>query len=176
MRENKDIRIFFALWPDQALRESLNRAANTLPVQRPARRVPDYNLHLTLHFIGNVYLEQLDCLQQQARKVKTPGFDLCLDTHGCFDKARVGWLGCSEVPDRLRQLHQELGRRLRRCEFQPEARRYNPHVTVARKIRSVPEHIDFEAMLWRVKNFVLIESKAVADGVKYRVIETYPLT
>jgi len=176
MRENKLIRIFFALWPDQAMRKSLNRAANTLPVQRPARRVPDYNLHLTLHFIGNVYLEQLDCLQRQARKVKAPGFDLCLDTQGCFGKARIGWLGCSEVPDRLRQLHQELGRRLRQCEFQPEARRYNPHVTVARKIRSVPEPVDFDPIPWRVKNFVLIESKSTDDGVKYRVIETYPLT
>lgn len=167
--------MFFALWPDDDLREALNQAAGKLPLLPPARRVPDYNLHLTLHFIGNVYLEQLGCLQRQARKVKAPGFDLCIDTQGCFARARVGWLGCSEVPDRLRQLHQELGRCLRSCEFQPETRRYNPHVTVLRKTRSMPGQASFQPMPWRVKNFVLIESKAVDNGVKYRVIETYPL-
>lgn len=176
MREKKDVRVFFALWPNEALRESLNRAAHSLPVRPPARRVPDYNLHLTLHFIGNVYLQQLACLQQQARKVKTPGFDLCIDTQGCFSKAMVGWLGCSELPGRLRQLHQELGRRLRQCEFQPETRPYNPHLTVARKIRSLPDDADYDPLPWRVDNFVLIESKATDNGVKYRVLETYPLT
>ncbi len=175
MREEKKIRIFFALWPDDALREGLNCAAATIPVHAPARRVPDYNLHMTLHFIGNASLEQLDCLQRQARKVKAPGFDLCLDNQGYFGKARVGWLGCSESPAGLRQLHQELGRRLRPCEYQSEARHYNPHVTMARKIRSVPAKADFEPLAWRVENFVLVESRATADGVKYSVLETYSL-
>ena len=176
MRDNKDTRVFFALWPDAVLRESLSRAALTIPIQRPARRVPDYNLHLTLHFIGNVYLDQLACLQRQARRVKGAGFDLVIDTQGCFDKSRVAWLGCSEVPTALRQLHQQLGRRLQQCDYRPEARRYNPHVTVARKIRSVTDSTDFAALPWRVENFVLIESKASDNGVKYRVIETYPLS
>ncbi len=176
MRREKAKRIFFALWPQDTLRQSLNRAAHTLALQAPARRVADYNLHLTLHFIGNVSLEQLDCMKRQARKVRAPGFDLCVDSQGCFSKAAVGWLGCSEVPLRLRQLHQELGRRLRRCEFQPEARRYSPHVTVARKIRTMPTDTAFEPLRWRVENFVLVESQSCADGVKYSVIETYPLT
>ena len=112
MRREKAKRIFFALWPQDTLRQSLNRAAHTLALQAPARRVADYNLHLTLHFIGNVSLEQLGCMKRQARKVRAPGFDLSVDRQGCFSKAAVGWLGCSEVPLRLRQLHQELGRRL----------------------------------------------------------------
>ncbi len=176
MREKKDIRVFFALWPDAVLRDSLSRAGKSLPLQPPARRVPDYNLHLTLHFIGNVYLHQLACLRQQARRVKATGFDLVIDTQGCFGKARVAWLGCSEVPAALQRLHQQLGRRLRQCEYQPEGRHYNPHVTVARKMTSVPEQTEFSALPWRVENFVLIESKATDIGVKYRVIETYPLS
>jgi len=176
MRDKKDTRVFFALWPNAVLRESLSRAGLTIPIQRPARRVPDYNLHLTLHFIGNVYQDQLACLQRQARRVKGSGFDLVIDTQGCFSKSRVAWLGCSEVPAELRQLHQQLGWRLQQCDYQPEARHYNPHVTVARKIRTVPDSTDFAAMRWRVENFVLIESKATDNGVKYRVIETYPLT
>ena len=176
MRDRKDTRVFFALWPDEVLRESLSRAGKTIPVKPPARRVPDYNLHLTLHFVGNVYLEQLACLRQQARRVKGPGFDLVIDTQGCFGRARVAWLGCSRVPAALQRLHQQLGLRLQQCDYQPEARRYDPHVTVARKITSVPEQTEFTALPWRVENFVLIESKPVDNGVKYCVIETYPLS
>jgi len=52
VRENKDIRLFFALWPGEALRERLHGAANSIPTQGSARRVAHDNLHLTLHFIG----------------------------------------------------------------------------------------------------------------------------
>ena len=69
MREKKDIRTFFALWPNDALRDSLHSASKTIPVERPARRVPQYNLHLTLHFIGNVYFDQMVLLEP----VRLPG-------------------------------------------------------------------------------------------------------
>jgi hypothetical protein len=38
MREKKDVRLFFALWPDTALRQRLAEAANTIPVTGAARR------------------------------------------------------------------------------------------------------------------------------------------
>lgn len=147
----------------------------TIPIRHPARRVPDYNLHLTLHFIGNVYPDQLNCLRQQARQVTGPGFGLVIDIQGCFRQAQVAWLGCSELPAALLQLHRQLGQRLRRCDYRPESRAYNPHVTVARKIGALPEPAEFSALSWRVNNFVLIESRATDNGVKYQVVDTYPL-
>jgi 2'-5' RNA ligase len=175
VREKKDIRIFFALWPNDALRDSLHHASKTIPVERPARRVPQYNLHLTLHFIGNVYFDQMACLQQQARLVKAAAFEFKIDCRGYFKKPRVAWLGCSETPAALSELHQQLGQRLQLCDYHPEARRYNPHVTMARKIDRVPELEGFEFIPWAVENFALIEVRQIADGVQYRVIETYPL-
>ena len=175
MREKKDIRIFFALWPNDALRDSLHRASKTIPVERPARRVPQYNLHLTLHFIGNVYFDQMTCLQQQARLLKAAAFELNIDCQGYFKKPRVAWLGCSEMPTAMRELHQKLGQRLQLCDYRPEARHYNPHVTMARKIDRIPELVSFESIPWAVENFALIEVRQVDDGVEYRVIETYPL-
>ncbi len=176
MREQKDNRIFFALWPDDALRERLHRASNTIPVERPARRVSHFNLHLTLHFIGNVYLDQVTCLQQQARQVDGDAFDFNIDCQGYFSKPRVAWLGCSETPAALSELHQRLGQRLQLCDYQPETRRYNPHVTVARKINRIPELESFEPIPWKVEQFALVEVHQIDNGVQYRVIETYPLT
>ena len=60
MREKKDIRLYFALWPREGLRQRLHEAAATIPVDSRGRRVPRANLHLTLHFIGNVYFEQME--------------------------------------------------------------------------------------------------------------------
>ena len=175
MREKKDIRLFFALWPDEVLRERLHDSAKAIPVEPPARRVPPGNLHLTLHFIGNVYFDQLACLQQQARLIETDAFEFNIDSRGYFSKPRVAWLGCSEPPPALVDLHRQLGQGLRHCDYQPEKRRYNPHVTVARKIESLPELQSFEAISWKVENFALVEVCQTASGVQYRVKETFPL-
>jgi len=175
VRENKDIRLFFALWPDDALRAQLHRASNTITVERPARRVPHYNLHLTLHFIGNVFLGEMDCLRQQARLVEAAAFELNVDRQGHFRKPRVAWLGCREIPVALRELHEQLGQRLQLCDYQPEKRHYNPHVTVARKIGTIADSASFAPIAWQVTEFSLVEVRQVENGVQYRVIESFPL-
>ena len=73
------------------------------------------------------------------------------------------------------ELHRQLGQRLRHCDYQPEKRRYNPHVTVARKIKSLPELEDFEAISWKVEKFALIEVCQMSSGVQYRVNQTFSL-
>jgi 2'-5' RNA ligase len=175
VRENKDIRLFFALWPDAALRARLHRASNTISVERPARRVPHYNLHLTLHFIGNVLFGKMDCLRQQARLVEAAAFELSIDRQGHFSKPRVAWLGCREIPAGLREMHEQLGQRLQLCDYRPEARHYNPHVTVARKIGAIVDSASFAPIAWKVEAFSLVEVRQVENGVQYRVIETFPL-
>ena len=109
MREKKDIRIFFALWPDEELRKQLQQAAELMTVTRPGRRVPMYNLHLTLHFIGNVSFDEMACLQRQARQLRADGFEFMIDCHGYFKKPRVAWLGCNEIPATVSVLQQKTG-------------------------------------------------------------------
>jgi len=159
VREKKDIRLFFALWPDEALRQRLQEAAIAIPIEAGGRRVPGANLHLTLHFIGNVYFEHVQ---------------------GFFKKPRVAWLGCDNPPAALGELHRQLGKRLQACHFhssnfQPEARPYHPHVTVARKSGSIAADACFAPIDWPVTGFALVEVQAIKNGVQYRAVETYPL-
>lgn len=175
MREKQEVRVFFALWPDDETRHWINRTADRLALEKAARRVPAYNLHLTLHFIGNVALEELECLRRQARRVRTDRFSLTLDCFGLFRKPRVAWLGCSVIPAGLARLHAMLGDELSHCEFEPETRPYRPHVTLLRKTTRDPASAEAEPRAWAVVNFVLIESRSVGNGVKYEVLETYPL-
>ena len=175
MREKKDIRLYFALWPQETVRQRLHAAAATIPVDSRGRRVPRANLHLTLHFIGNVYLAQMECLQRAARLVRAAAFDLTIDRQGYFNKPRVAWLGCSNPPAALVDLHRQLGAHLQICDYASEARPYQPHVTVARKIGTIAGEAGFAAVDWRVSEFALIEVRAIDNGVQYRAVETYPL-
>lgn len=175
MREKKDIRLFFALWPCEALRERLHAAANEVSIDGAARLVPRNNLHLTLHFIGNAYFEEMICLQRQARRVRVESFSFDIDCQGSFSKPRVAWLGCRQAPTALGDLQAQLGRQLRLCSYQPESRDYHPHVTVARKIEPVSDSAQFEPISWAVTEFALVEVEQLENGVQYRVVETYPL-
>ena len=175
MRDKKDIRLFFALWPDEALRERLHAAAKEVPIEGAARRVPRNNLHLTLHFIGNVYFEEMICLQRQAHRVGAENFQFDIDCQGAFSKPRVAWLGCRKAPAALGELQAQLGRQLRLCGYRSESRRYHPHVTVARKIEPVSDSVPFEPISWAVTEFALVEVQQLENGVQYRVVETYPL-
>ena len=175
MRDKKDSRIFFALWPNDAVRARLARIAGSVALFRPARRVPEYNLHLTLHFVGNVSFAERDCLREAAHGVRGEAFELLIDQGGYFARPRIGWLGCAEVPAGLEQLHGALGQALKACDYRPEKRPYRPHVTYARKLAQLPEMPEFEPLAWPVDEFALIESRAADKGVKYAVIDTYPL-
>ena len=176
MRDKKDLRIFFALWPDAETRQQLQRRALSLAIDRNARRVPEYNLHLTLHFIGNIHRAELDCLQQRAREVVADPFELEIDDSGSFAKPKIAWLGCTEAPVELINLHDNLGKRLRDCGFVPDKRRFKPHVTVARKISAPPPAPVIDPVVWMIDSFALIESRPFENGVKYAPIEAYSLT
>jgi 2'-5' RNA ligase len=175
VREKKDIRLYFALWPQETVRLRLHEAAATIAVDSRGRRVPRANLHLTLHFIGNVYLAQMECLQRAARLVRAAAFDLTIDQQNYFNKPRVAWLGCSNPPAALDDLHQQLGRHLQICDYEPEVRPYQPHVTVARKVGPIGAESGFARVDWRVTEFALIEVRTIENGVQYRAVETYPL-
>jgi 2'-5' RNA ligase len=116
------------------------------------------------------------CMQRQARLVDARTFQLELDCRGVFSRARVGWLGCNVIPDALVELHRQLGTRLQDCGYRAEARPYHPHVTVARKLAALETKADFSTISWPVTEFALIEVQAIENGVRYRVVETYPLT
>ena len=175
MPDSAQTRIFFALWPEPETRAGLARLAARVPLTGRARRVPEYNLHLTLHFIGNVARDSADCMRRAARAVQGERFELAIDGVGHFGRARVGWLGPSVIPAALRQLHAGLGRELARCGYVAEARDFSPHVTVARKLNKPFEIGAFEALRWKVDNFALVESRSGDSGVRYEVLQTYPL-
>jgi len=175
MREKRDIRLFFALWPDERVRHNIKAFVDRFPTAA-GRVVSRFNWHMTLHFIGNTSFAEKNCLDRQAGEVQASAFQLSIDQTGFFKKSKVFWLGCEKPPKALFNLQQKLGSQISRCNYDPEARPYFPHITLARKVSSPPESVQVEPVEWLVDKFVLIESVSVQGGVRYEVIETYPLS
>ena len=176
MREKKDVRIFFALWPDDELRFKISTWLNLSKLNRDkCRLVTNSNLHLTMHFVGNTSFAEMKCLDRQARGLDAEPFELTVDCSGYFKKPKVLWIGCQAAPQALFDLQRNLGEQISQCAYTPETRPYSPHMTVARKIIGAPGSIPFGPVLWRVDRFVLVESISGPGGVRYEVVENYPL-
>ncbi len=169
-------RLFFALWPDDAVRKQLHQRYLTMQgLQGQGRPLQNANLHITLHFLGNVALDEIDCFIDRARRVITHAFSLKLTHTGYFKKPKIVWIGMDDVPQELSRLHASLAKQIRHCGFKPEQRPYCPHVTMARKVTRDPGDSEIQPITWQVDRFVLIRSESVAEGVRYRVKHSFPL-
>lgn len=169
-------RIFFALWPDDATRKQIIASFKQLSIDKKQGRIVSFdNLHITLHFIGNVNQQKLDCLHRAAQAVKADSFNLELDHYGYFNKPKVLWMGLKQTPEALETLHKTLGTSLAECKFETELRPYAPHMTLMRKL-SKPEAFEKTKPIgWQVNEFVLVESISIEGGVRYEVREHYAL-
>lgn len=169
-------RLFFALWPDQTVREAI---AKEMEIQRRSikgRWIDAFNLHMTLHFLGNIKADRIACFHQNAQALQASQFSLSIDRYGYFDRPKVLWLGCRKTPQALLDLQNSLGEHLIECDFQAERRTFNPHITLARKLDRPVGFPEMSQIKWPVDRFALIESVPIDRGVQYQVLETYPLT
>lgn len=95
------------------------------------------NLHLTLAFLGEVAPERLSDVRSAMDETPVPSLTLCFDHAGRFKRSDgdIWWLGLAENPA-LARLHTSLSLRLADRGFQPEARPFSPHITLARRFRA----------------------------------------
>ena len=170
--EERRRRVFFAALPERRTLRQLEAALQALPA-KPGRRVPVGNLHMTLAFVGAVDVQRLDCLRETARRVVPPDIAMDLNRLGCFPRAAVLWLGPEATPADLSVLARELSAVLADCGAVPETRPFSAHVTLARRVRAVPDGLELPAVVWRSRGFALMESVSGEGGVRYRIVERY---
>jgi len=173
MNRKNSVRLFFALWPDQAVREKILSCSSAILRKQKGRQVADYNLHMTLHFIGNTTIDNMQCLDAQASRVASPAFNLVIDKVGYFQKPGIIWLGCNFIPAQLGLLHSNLGSQLSSCEYEPEKRKYRPHISLFRKASLIGKPLIEKPFSWQPEGFSLIESTPERNGVKYTEIRKY---
>lgn len=166
------MRLFFALWPDDATRAALAGAAALLNLRdgRPVRRA---DLHLTLAFLGEVPEARVAALCAMASALRATGFELDIAAAGWWRRSRVAWLAPTQVPAALTRLAAALtaGAGL----AADAVGNYRPHLTVARGVRRPPGLLSAFSVLWPVQDFALISSISDAQGARYQVLAQWPL-
>ncbi len=167
-------RLFFALWPDDAVRVRLRRCATGLP-RHGGKPVPADNLHITLAFLGAVDAATRNCLEQRADAIRIPPFQLVFNRSGHWRRPQVLWLGCGDEPPGVLALASALKGVQLDCGLEPEARPFQTHLTVARKVRKARSDLLPEPVVWPVSDFVLVRSDTRPEGAVYQVLRRWPL-
>jgi 2'-5' RNA ligase len=189
------VRLFLAAELDRSAREqcralvsgfrrSLGDAASAL------RWTPPENVHVTLHFLGEVDRASADRLiSTLGPSLPHASFDAATSSFGAFPPGgppKVVWLGIDAGASELARVHDLLADRLRLAGFQPEARAFSAHLTIARvrdrdrssvrglrmQIAAVSSH----PIAWRVDHVTLFRSDLSGDAPRYESVATLPLS
>jgi RNA 2',3'-cyclic 3'-phosphodiesterase len=174
-------RLFFAVWPDSAIRAQIAAATQVLkqyPHHRGRWLKPD-RYHITLHFLGD-FSRMPDALATRACDIAAGvagrAFALSLDRAGSFRNHSIPWwLGCSNIPAEMSDLWDQLATAMRHCDVAYEAKLpLTPHVTVLRDSDVTLPLVPIPRLIWQVDEFVLIHSRIGAKS-QYRLLGRWPL-
>lgn len=169
-------RLFFALWPDDSLRERIGAAVLPQLEGRRARKVRLANLHITLAFLGSVLESDLAKIVEAGNRTRGEPFDLTINRLESWRAAHVACLMIAPVPAPLAKLVECLRFNLLERNVEVDRKEFRAHVTVARdwRDRRLDEHIG--PFTWPVRDFVLVDSKPGREGSEYRIVHRWPLT
>lgn len=166
------LRLFFALWPDDEVRKQLGKIQREATLQHRGKVVQVDNLHITLAFLGNVPETDLPCLENMAEHIRFTPFTLQLDHLGVFSRARVLWLGATDVPDALQVLADKVGDGVAGCGFELDKRPFKAHLTLMRKVSHLRD-FTIKPVNWQINSFCLVQSHTYSEGVQYEVIRRW---
>lgn len=166
---NKQIRLFFALWPDDMTRSALARLQFDLSGSKTRYR----NFHVTLAFLGEQDIEVLPVLEDVLAALDAPSMHLMIDRRGQFSRQKIAWAGMKQSDATLEKLQSDIVTALRtkQISFADNAI-FKPHITLARESAEPPE-LDFPAIAWHAKQVALVQSLETPDGLQYDVLASH---
>jgi len=137
------IRAFIAIELPPDVQDCLELVSTQLKEQlgeKVVRWVPVENIHLTLKFLGDVSVNNLDVLQEiiNAEAASQKKMEISIGRMGAFPKIRrprVIWIGV-ESPPELLALQRSIEARTTRVGYPPDEREFSPHLTLGRVSRT----------------------------------------
>ena len=130
---------------------------------------------MTLVFLGQVDAASELLIKHSVLAISAKPFVLTFDLLSYWSKPGVLCLTCSQMPDEVQSLVADLIKEAASCGLQTETRPYQPHITLARHARYLP-NLNIEPVVWRAESFCLVESYSESGGVNYLVRQQWPFT
>ncbi len=152
---------------------------------RGAKWMPADQIHLTLRFIGEVDNGRLSDIAEALTEVGVAPFSISLSGVGHFPprgKPKVLWAGVADGAA-VTRLHHKIEVRLQRLGLPPDARKFAPHVTLAR-LKGAPvvgvgdflaRNCLFVSDGFTVSEFHLYSSHLGSAGAVHRIETSYAL-
>ena len=162
-------RVFFALWPDDEVRDGLGRWIQEARVIAGGRATQARNLHLTLAFIGETDARRFPELVAAAAGIRLPPCELIIDQCRYWKHNRIVWAG-GGAPQALNEGVAQLRAALQAAGIRFDGKAFVPHVTLLRDARAVPQLPQLAPVRWHIRDFVLLASGRDGDGPIYRVV------
>jgi 2'-5' RNA ligase len=150
--------------------------------------VREENLHLTLKFLGDVPVGDIQKLSIAAASVAAAVDPFSFSIVGCgtfppHGQPKVLWIGIEDSSHNLISLQQHLEAECERIGFAREARQFHPHLTIARvrspkgsrQLAQFHQDTDFPAQIVSVSEVVVFRSELRSEGSKHTVISRHGL-
>lgn len=178
------LRAFFGLPVPETSREPLARYLEACASVAPAFRwVAVANLHLTVRFVGSVERELVEGVAGNLAAAGLRSFELQLGDLGTFKRGplvRVVWMGLRQGAAQAAELAADVDAACSRAGLAPEARAFQPHLTLARARSRVggvlpvlPEAPRVEP--WHAHELVLYQSRLGRAGAVYEALRVLRL-
>lgn len=178
------MRVFLALDLPMAVRSQLVLQQFLMPVKR---KQPPENFHITMLFLGELAMDQLEDLHGALERLDVAPFEVQIAGLGLFGGAKAHNLHARVTPSPdLTALHDKLTRLARGCGLALQARRFTPHVTLAYLKPDTFHQPELEAAVVRdarfrteafdVSELVLYRSHLRSDGAQYDMLARYPFS
>ena len=164
------LRLFVALWPDEATRAQLQAVADAWRWPPGARRYAPADWHVTLCFLGAVPAQRLEALRAALAVPWTP-CTLRLTHAQCWPRG-LAVLTATAVPAALATLHRRLGRAVEALGLPVERRPLRPHVTLARRADGAEPPPAVVPLAWPVSAYALVQSSG-EPARRYRILQRY---
>ena len=182
-------RVFIAIELPPSVRKKLKEHSEHLRESVPDARASwsrEENLHLTLKFLGETPVSQIETLSQAAKRAasKAIPFELIVTGAGVFPprgQPRVLWIGIEDTSGQLGKLQQALEDECDKEGFAREPRPFHPHLTIARlrrpqgsrQLAALHEEMGFEAETVRASALAVVRSELRSEGSRHTVISRH---
>jgi 2'-5' RNA ligase len=148
------------------------------------------NIHLTVVFMGNIRIEDVQAIGEEAGDVCVgfEPFDIALKGLGVFPnmrRPRVLWLGLEMETERVSAFRDSLQERLLDFGVNEEKRAFTPHLTLGRFRKPerhdtllgdiISRYADIKGPVGRLEELVMFKSELRPGGAEYTRLKTCPL-
>lgn len=128
-----------------------------------------HTLHVTIKFLGEVDEGRVEVVKEMLNRVRHRRFEIEVEGFGGFPNLRsprVIFFDVKDSPD-LNEIFSQVEELMSRCGFPREARRFKPHITIARVKTplSIPTKVYNQLVSMEVREVIRVDKLKLKESI-----------